>query len=106
MAIYIDPNGNYPRYAGDIAIAYPTWATGDPVPQGWIKVTEVEPPTPTESTYVYEEFPIMVEDVLTQNWVSRPLTEEELLKARSSSNTLPSYLGLGVSEEALGITSI
>jgi hypothetical protein len=106
MTIYVDPDGNYPRYAGDIAIAHPSWATGDPAPQGWVRVAEVEPPVPTESTYVYEEFPIMIGDVLTQNWVSRSLSEEELLQASVSSNTLPPYLGLGASEEILGITSI
>ena len=106
MSIYVDNNGNYPRYDGDLCLAHPDWEPGDPIPQGWLQVTELEPPTPTEETYVYEEFPIMVGEVLTQNWISRPLSEEELLEISTSSRVLLPYLAPGVPEETLGITSI
>lgn len=105
MSVYVDNEGNYPRYDGDLSLAHPDWEPGSPVPQGWLLVAELEPPTSTESTYVYEEFPIMVEEVLTQNWISRPLTEEELLEVSMANSPLLPYLAPGVSEESLGITS-
>lgn len=78
MYIYVDPQGNYPRYPGDIQIDNPGWEIGDPTPPGWAQVSEVEPPIGDRDTYVYEGMPTEIDGVLSQVWMSRPLTEEEI----------------------------
>jgi hypothetical protein len=41
MGYYIDPEGNYPRHAGDIQLVIPEWNEAtDPLPDGWIDVAE------------------------------------------------------------------
>jgi hypothetical protein len=101
MAIYIDSDGNYPRYDGDILQIQPLWEAGDPIPEGWSQVVEITPPTPNETTYVYEGSPIEVDGILSQNWISRPYTQEELLVVSSEPDLLASYRGLGLPEEIL-----
>lgn len=102
MFIYVDPQGNYPRYDGDILLVQPEWAPTDEPPQGWLRVVETLSPPITESTYVYEGFPLMIEGVLTQNWVSRAFTQEELLEINETLVAVVPYLEPGVSEAVLG----
>lgn len=78
MLIFIDPNGNYPRFVGDISLDNPTWALGDPLPEGWIPVQTTTPPEATDSQILEEEFPEVLDGVYTQKWVLRNKTEQEL----------------------------
>jgi hypothetical protein len=101
MSIYIDSEGNYPRYVGDIYLVSPSWQNGDPLPQGWSEVTQIEPPIPTSTTYVYEDYPIEVDGVLSQNWVSRPYTAEELAIISSQAAPIKPYVDIGLSNEVI-----
>lgn len=40
MSIYMDPEGRFPRYVGDIRLVVPGWKDVDPLPAGWVKLEE------------------------------------------------------------------
>jgi hypothetical protein len=101
MGLYIDNNGNYPRYDGDIVAIRDSWAPGDLLPAGWQQVQPIEQPIPTETTYVYEEFPTVVDGILTQNWVVRPYTIDELEAAQSLPDRLDFYRERGLPEDTV-----
>lgn len=50
----MDPNGKYPRYVGDIALAAPGWKPGDPLPQGWREVQQSEIPKEAGKKAVFD----------------------------------------------------
>ena len=52
MNLYVDPDGGFPRHRGDITRIDPSWTEGDPLPDGWLEVVEVEEPAPV---YTFEE---------------------------------------------------
>ena len=76
--LYISPNNEYPRHYGDIMIADKSWKLGDPLPDGWREVTMAHPPI-AEGDFVAEELePLEIDGVLTQNWVVRAMTQNEI----------------------------
>lgn len=101
MPIYIDSEGNYPRYNGDILAAHPLWEPSDAIPNGWSQVAEITPPLPNETTYVYEDHPVEIDGVLSQNWISRPYTAEELAAISSRVAPAKPYVDLGLSNEVI-----
>lgn len=76
--LFISPKNEYPRHYGDIMIAHKGWELGDSLPEGWREVALTEPPV-AEGDFVLDELePIEVDGVLSQNWVLRPMTLEEI----------------------------
>ena len=94
----IDPNGNYPRFRGDLKIAVPSWRDGDALPNGWVEVQDSLPPQ-TEPDEVYEEGPpAEVDGVLTRTWNVRPLTTEEIERRSAPSAARQRLADLGLTE--------
>jgi hypothetical protein len=75
---YVSPKNEYPRHAGDIMLDSPGWKIGDSLPDGWIEVAQAPRPEPGANEVVYEEFPIKIDGVMTQNWAVRALTGAEI----------------------------
>lgn len=101
--IYIDPDGNYPRFRGDIELAHPSWTKGDDLPEGWILVQQTEPPTTTTYQVAEETAPELVEGVYQQIWVVREMTSEEIERVDAPETLLAKLqtLTLNGAEKAL-----
>lgn len=97
--IYISPENEYPRHIGDIQLEHPDFKEGDALPEGWVKVEEAERPTPSTDQIVYEDFPVEVDGVMTQNWKVRDMTPEEI-ERRDAPKTAREKL------KALGLTDV
>jgi hypothetical protein len=91
--LYIDPQGNYPRYYGDIISANPDWVLGADLPDGWQFVADSEPPVYGDDEIIQDGFPEFVDGILTRTFVVRSLTEEEL-EARNAPRTAREKLEL------------
>ena len=76
--LYINPEGEYPRYIGDIQATFPDWEYGDSLPAGWIEISDSSMPIAGNNEVVEEEFPQEIDGVWTRIWVTRDLTQEEL----------------------------
>ena len=96
--LYVDPQGNYPRYYGDIISANPDWVLGADLPEGWQLVADAAPPVCGENEIIQDGFPEFVDGILTRTFVVRSLTAEEL-EARNAPRTAREKL------EALGFSS-
>lgn len=97
--IYISPENNYPRYIGDIQLDVPSWKIGDPLPEGWREVSEAPKPEHADGFIAYEDTPVEIDGVMTQNWVVRELTLEEIAR-RDAPKTAKAKL------EALGFSDV
>lgn len=61
MGYFIDPEGNYPRHAGDVQIYVPGWNEDtDALPEGWINVEPGTIPEIPEGFYLVELAPKLV----------------------------------------------
>jgi hypothetical protein len=96
--IYISPENEYPRHYGDIQLANPNWKLGDDLPEGWVQVAEAERPTPGADQVAYEDFPIEVDGVMTQNWVVRDMTQEEIDRRDAPKRAKEKLIALGLTE--------
>lgn len=96
--IYISPENEYPRHYGDIMLATPNWKLGDPLPKGWVQVVETPAPDAGEDQIVYEDFPVEVDGVLTQNWKIRSMTAEEIERRDAPIHAKAKLLALGLTE--------
>ena len=77
MSLYLNINTKeYPRYNGDLELL--GWSEGNPLPEGWVQVTETELPTVESNETFSEAEPQEVNGVWTRTWNIRKLTEEEL----------------------------
>lgn len=95
---YISPDNEYPRYLGDIQLAHPNWKLGDELPEGWVEVAEAPFPTAPEGQIVEEEFPTVIDGVMTQNWVVREMTAEEEERINAPKRAKQKLLDLGLTE--------
>ena len=76
--LYISPQNEYPRHYGDIMNAHKGWKFGDPLPEGWREVAMTQPPV-AEGDFVADELePTEIDGALSQNWILRPMTDEEI----------------------------
>jgi hypothetical protein len=66
--MFIDPNGNYPRYIGDLLIENPGWSAEKPLPLKWIMVEKTPEPLVTEGCRAVESYPENVDGVYRQTW--------------------------------------
>ena len=96
---YINPQGEYPRYYGDIMLDVPGWQLGDDLPEGWVAVANAFAPTFEEGVEVVEEIaPALVDGVMTQQWAIRALTAEELERINAPATAKAKLLALGLTE--------
>lgn len=98
--LFIDPNGNYPRYMGDLLATNPGWVEGQAIPDGWIYVNEVSAPNFNASVEKLEELePAPREDgQYYQTWNVRSLTEAELEIVNAPTNARNRLANLGFTE--------
>lgn len=75
---YIGPDGTFPLHYGDIMIAHPGWEKGDPLPEGWVYVESAPAPEFGESQVIERGQPQEINGVMTETWVVRDMTQEEL----------------------------
>jgi hypothetical protein len=66
---YIDPDGNYPRHAGDIQLDHPHWEQGDALPGGWLQVAPGDFPVLAPGETLTELPPAVVDGVLTRQFL-------------------------------------
>jgi len=96
--IYISPENEYPRHIGDIQLVHPDFKEGDVLPQGWVQVSEAKRPTPSTDEIVFEDFPVEVDGVMTQNWQVRPMTAEEIERRDAPETARQKLIDLGLTE--------
>lgn len=95
---YISPNNEYPRHYGDIQIENPNWKKGDPLPEGWVQVAEAERPKRQTDKVIFEDFPVEVNGVMTQNWQVRDMTAEEIERRDAPKRAREKLVALGLTE--------
>lgn len=67
--IFIDSEGNYPRYVGDLMLKKPDWNSRKKLPAGWERVYETPKPREYLGNVAIEESPERAEDgKLYQRW--------------------------------------
>jgi hypothetical protein len=75
--IFINPNNEYPRHAGDILIEHPDY-DGINLPSGWQAVQVTEPPTLESNQVLSEIQPELINGSYVQAWSVRDMTAEEI----------------------------
>jgi len=98
MTIYINPNGEYPRFYGDIQAENPNWNLGDSLPEGWIQVEDNPMPMPEYGKVVDEGFPIESEGTYSRNWIIRDMTAEEIERRDAPETAKAKLMALGLTE--------
>ncbi len=96
--IYINPEGEYPRHIGDIQLEHPKFKEDDALPDGWVKVEEADRPTVGENQVAYEGQPEEVDGVMTQSWVVRDMTQEEIDRRDAPKRAKEKLIELGLTE--------
>lgn len=99
--LYINPEGEYPRYYGDIMAANPGWKLGDPLPEGWQEVKDIDPPTPQEDKVIEDGYPEFIDGVLTRVFVVRDFTPEEIEAKQAILNLKQKINDLGLTQTEL-----
>jgi hypothetical protein len=105
MNLFIDPNGNYPRFLGDIYLENPSWQVGDALPAGWIAVLETAIPELQEDEIFYEGPPTVIDGTVSQVWFTRSMTEEELYQRDAPKLIRQRMLDSGFTDEEINIVS-
>lgn len=96
--IYIDPEGNYPRYYGDIMLAHEGWQKGNALPEGWSLVTETDRPTPELYEVVEQGEPELRDGKYHQTWLKRPMTQHEIDIIEAPTKARQKLIDLGFTE--------
>jgi hypothetical protein len=96
--LYIDPNGNYPKYYGDIMNDTPGWNLGDDLPEGWQLVADAPAPEVLENQTFYDGDPEIIDGILTRTFIIRDLTTEELALREAPKTARQKLVDLGFSE--------
>lgn len=95
---FISPDKEYPRHIGDIQLAHPSYSEGDKLPEGWVQVAELERPKAGQDQITVEGFPIEIDGVMTQNWVVRDMTAEEIERRDAPKRAKEKLIALGLTE--------
>lgn len=99
--IYISPSNEYPRHPGDIQLQHPGWNPGDALPQGWVEVAFAPKPVAGKDELVYESFPLEVNGTMTQNWMVRGLTSEEIERRDAPETARQKLAALGLTADEI-----
>lgn len=95
---FISPENEWPRYIGDIQLEHPDFTEGADLPDGWIAVEETEPPTVSEGQIFEQAQPTEVDGVMTQQWLVRDLTPEEIARRNAPETARAKLIELGLTE--------
>lgn len=96
--LFIDSNGNFPRYYGDIMAQHEGWQLGDPLPEGWQLVADVPVPDYAADETFEEGEPTLIDGVLTRVYTVRKLTAEELQVRSAPATARQRFIDLGFSD--------
>ena len=96
--MYINSQGEFPRYIGDIQIEDSNWKKGDPLPEGWHEVAQVAPPTVGEFEVLENGEPELRDGVYYQTWTVRSMTEEEIDRKTAPKRAKQKLVDLGFTE--------
>ena len=96
--LYTSPDNEYPRHIGDIQLVSKGFKEGDTLPEGWAKVAEVERPDAGADKITVEEYPKVISNVLSQNWVIRDMTQAELDRRNAPASAKAKLIELGLTE--------
>jgi hypothetical protein len=100
--LYISANNEYPRHIGDVKLVQPGFKDGDELPAGWRKVEETQPPTAGTDQLVIEAAPKEIKGVMTQQWLVRDMTAEEIERRDAPLTAKAKLLALGLTEAEVG----
>lgn len=74
MGYFIDPQGNYPRHAGDVQLEVPGWnEETDALPEGWINVEPGNVPEIPEGHELVELAPKLVRGKYVRQFATQPV---------------------------------
>lgn len=97
--LFQDPEGNYPKYLGDIRTIDPEWQEGDKLPEGWQQITEAPYPTDIPDEHLVEWGELENKDgKLVIPWVIRPWTDEERARITAPERAKQRLIDLGFDE--------
>lgn len=96
--IYISPEGTYPLHIGDVWLDAPDFVEGAELPAGWQAVVETEAPEYVEGKVIELGEPTEIDGVLTQTWVYRDMTAEEIERRDAPITAKAKLIALGLTE--------
>lgn len=76
--IFIDSEGNYPRFLGDLLLSYPDWKSNQDLPDGWNAVMDVEVVESQPGKRVVEVFPEIVNGVAYRKWELQDISKQDI----------------------------
>lgn len=91
MELFIDSEGNYPKYPGDVLKINPSWTSGKPLPTGWSLVLETPRPEQPVGQYLHEAYPELIDGIFVQTWVLTEYSQSEM-EQLSTKNSSDLYL--------------
>jgi hypothetical protein len=96
--IYMAPDGTFPLYLGDVQLVDPDFTVGAALPEGWKAVVETEQPPYVVDKYIEGGEPTEIDGVLTQTWIYRDLTAEEIERRDAPITAKAKLIALGLTE--------
>lgn len=69
MSAFMDTEGNYPLYVGDIVLNHPSWSPHQPLPEGYVEVHPTPRPHPASGKMVMPGKPEFDVDRWIQTWI-------------------------------------
>lgn len=99
--LYLSPNGEFPKYAGDIQVANPSWSIGDALPEGWFEVAQTEPPELAADERVDSTEAVLVNGQYEIKWNVRAATAEEIAAAEAPRTAREKLVALGFSADEI-----
>lgn len=99
--MYINSQGEFPRYIGDIRIDNPGWQRGDSLPEGWHQVIQTEPPAINKFEVLENGQPELRDGIYYQTWNVRPMTEEEIDRVTAPERAKQKLIDLGFTENEI-----
>lgn len=96
--LFISADNEYPRYIGDVQLVDPAYEYGNALPEGWREVVEVQNPAYEEGKVLELGEPVEIDGVLTQTWINRDMTAEEIERRDAPITAKAKLIALGLTE--------